>query len=300
MAPDLEESFNTFVRTRGGHFLRVAVLLTGSVTEAEDLLQASLTQLYRAWPRLGAAESVPDAYLRTILVNTRRSWWRTKWRRELPGRRPCRQRAEPGRRPRRDVRTRRAGPRGPGGAAPAAAGRARAPLRRGPARGITVADLLGVSAGTVKSQAHRGLRALRASLSPPARSRPTNPLVQTVRRGKTNRARGRDGKPAGPGSRHRGRGAAAAHSGVRDQARPARCLGIPRRRITSGPSRNGCGGRCGAAFRGGGGCARWCPRGGGRRPWRGGRAGPDAGGDGCQRPVRARGGDGGGRRRPRR
>ena len=55
MAPDLEESFDTFVRTRGGHFLRVAVLLTGSVTEAEDLLQASLTQLYRAWPRLGPA-----------------------------------------------------------------------------------------------------------------------------------------------------------------------------------------------------------------------------------------------------
>ncbi len=51
MAPDLEESFDTFVRTRGGHFLRVAVLLTGSVTEAEDLLQASLTRLYRAWPR---------------------------------------------------------------------------------------------------------------------------------------------------------------------------------------------------------------------------------------------------------
>jgi len=78
MAPDLKESFDTFVRTRGGYFLRVAVLLTGSPTEAEDLLQASLERLYRAWPRLdAAAESDPDAYLRKILVNTRRSWWRT-------------------------------------------------------------------------------------------------------------------------------------------------------------------------------------------------------------------------------
>jgi DNA-directed RNA polymerase specialized sigma24 family protein len=84
MAPDLEESFDTFVRARGEHFLRVAALLTGSPTEAEDLLQASLVRLYRAWPRLGVPESAPDAYLRKILVNTRRSWWRAKWRRESP------------------------------------------------------------------------------------------------------------------------------------------------------------------------------------------------------------------------
>jgi hypothetical protein len=68
MAPDLEESFDTFVRARGEHFLRVAALLTGSPTEAEDLLQASLVRLYRAWPRLGVPESAPDAYLRKILV----------------------------------------------------------------------------------------------------------------------------------------------------------------------------------------------------------------------------------------
>jgi DNA-directed RNA polymerase specialized sigma24 family protein len=84
MAADLEESFDTFVRARGEHFLRVAALLTGSPTEAEDLLQASLVRLYRAWPRLGVPESAPHAYLRKILVNTRRSWWRAKWRRESP------------------------------------------------------------------------------------------------------------------------------------------------------------------------------------------------------------------------
>ncbi len=165
MAPDLEESFDTFVRTRGGHFLRVAMLLTGSPTEAEDLLQTSLTQLYRAWPRLGGAESAPDAYLRTILVNTRRSWWRTKWRRELPV---------------------AAVPERPDPAADLAENYALGALVHAALAELprqqravlvlryvedlplaSVADLLGVSVGTVKSQAHRGLRALRAALSPP-------------------------------------------------------------------------------------------------------------------------------------
>jgi Sigma-70 region 2 len=68
MRPDLEESFDAFVRAHGERFLRVAVLLAGSPTEAEDLLQASLVRLYRAWPRLDVSESAPDAYLRKILV----------------------------------------------------------------------------------------------------------------------------------------------------------------------------------------------------------------------------------------
>src|SRR5580692_9557371 len=84
MGPELGERVYTFGGGRGEHFLRVAVLLTGSPAEAEDLLQASLVRLYRAWPRLGVPESAPDAYLRKILVNTRRSWWQAKWRRESP------------------------------------------------------------------------------------------------------------------------------------------------------------------------------------------------------------------------
>jgi RNA polymerase sigma-70 factor (sigma-E family) len=84
MEPADEDAFAAFVRARGGHFLRVAVLLTGSPAEAEDLLQASLVNLYRAWPRLDVAAGPPDAYLRKILVNTRRSWWQARWRREAP------------------------------------------------------------------------------------------------------------------------------------------------------------------------------------------------------------------------
>jgi RNA polymerase sigma-70 factor (sigma-E family) len=164
MRADLEEGFDSFVRARGGHFLRVAVLLTGSPTEGEDLLQASLVRLYRAWPRLDAQDSAPDAYLRTILVNTRRSWWRTKWRRESPVA------AVPDRPD-------------PAGDADPADGYAlgalvRSALARLPRQQravlvlryiedlpeASVAGLLGISAGTVKTHAHRGLRALRASL----------------------------------------------------------------------------------------------------------------------------------------
>ena len=167
MAPDLEESFDKFVRTRCGHFLRVAVLLTGSPTEGEDLLQTSLVRLYQAWPRLGAAESHPDAYLRKILVNTRRSWWRTKWRQESPVA-AVPERPDPA-----------AGADPADGYALGALVRAALAELPRQQRAVLVlryvedlpeaaaADLLGISVGTVKTHAHRGLRALRTSLGEP-------------------------------------------------------------------------------------------------------------------------------------
>ncbi len=78
-----DEGFAAYVRERGDHLLRVAVLLTGDWHAVEDLVQASLVKLYRAWPRLDSAAD-PDAYLRRIMVNTHRSWWRARWRRETP------------------------------------------------------------------------------------------------------------------------------------------------------------------------------------------------------------------------
>jgi DNA-directed RNA polymerase specialized sigma24 family protein len=79
----IDERFADFVRARGEHLLRVAVLLTGDWHAAEDLVQASLVKLYRAWPQLDT-KADPDAYLRRIMVNTHRSWWRARWRRETP------------------------------------------------------------------------------------------------------------------------------------------------------------------------------------------------------------------------
>src|SRR5579863_8328425 len=79
----VDEGFAAYVRERGDHHLRLAVLLTGDWHAAEDLVQASLVKLYRAWPRL-ETDADPDAYLRRIVVNTYRSWWRARWRREKP------------------------------------------------------------------------------------------------------------------------------------------------------------------------------------------------------------------------
>jgi RNA polymerase sigma-70 factor (sigma-E family) len=165
MRPDLDESFEAFVRARGEHHLRVTALLTGSAAEAEDLVQASLVKLYRAWPRLDVACSPPDAYLRKIIVNTRRSWWQTRWRQESPTA-SVPDRPDPAE----------------GGGNPAdrqALGSlVRSALAALPRRQravlvlryledlpeAEVASLLGCSVGSVKTHAHRGLRALRASL----------------------------------------------------------------------------------------------------------------------------------------
>jgi RNA polymerase sigma-70 factor (sigma-E family) len=165
MEPDLEESFATFVRTRGEHHLRVAVLLTGSTADGEDLAQTSLVKLYRAWPRLDLATTSPDAYLRKIIMNTRRSWWQTRWRQESPT---------------ASVPDRRDPAEGGGDPADrqALGSLVRSALAALPRQQravlvlryledlpeTEVASLLRCSAGTVKTHAHRGLRALRGSL----------------------------------------------------------------------------------------------------------------------------------------
>jgi RNA polymerase sigma-70 factor (sigma-E family) len=80
---ELDQEFVAFVRRRGRAHLRTAVLLTGDWHAAEDLVQTCLAKLYRVWPRLDSVAD-PDSYLRRMLVNTHRSWWRARWRREAP------------------------------------------------------------------------------------------------------------------------------------------------------------------------------------------------------------------------
>jgi RNA polymerase sigma-70 factor (sigma-E family) len=159
-AEELDERFTAFVRSRGEHHLRMATLLTGNPDAAEDLVQASLLKLYRVWPRIDTSGE-PDAYLRQIIVNTRRSWWRARWRRETPV--PEMPEAAAG----EDAAERHA-----------VGTLVRQALARLPRQQravlvlrycedlpeAEVASLLGCSAGTVKTHAHRGLRALRESL----------------------------------------------------------------------------------------------------------------------------------------
>jgi RNA polymerase sigma-70 factor (sigma-E family) len=159
-AEELDERFTAFVRSRGERHLRMATLLTGDPDAAEDLVQASLLKLYRAWPRIDTSGE-PDAYLRQIIVNTRRSWWRARWRQETPVPEIPETAAGEDAADRHAVGT-----------------QVRQALARLPRQQravlilrfcedlpeAEVASLLGCSVGSVKTHAHRGIRALRGSL----------------------------------------------------------------------------------------------------------------------------------------
>src|SRR5689334_357523 len=73
-----DEGFSAFVLTAEGPLLRTAYLLTGDRGHAEDLVQTALTNAYRHWDRVAAAES-PLAYVRRVLVNAHLSWRRRAW-----------------------------------------------------------------------------------------------------------------------------------------------------------------------------------------------------------------------------
>ena len=75
-------AFTDFVRVRGPALQRTAFLLTGDWALAEDLLQTALAKSYLRWDRVEVRD--PDAYVRRVLVNTYATWWRRRWRGELP------------------------------------------------------------------------------------------------------------------------------------------------------------------------------------------------------------------------
>lgn len=78
---DRDTEFTAYVQGRRAALVRLAYLLSGSATEAEDLTQASLLKLYASWNRIRERDST-DAYARTILVNATHTWRRR--RREEP------------------------------------------------------------------------------------------------------------------------------------------------------------------------------------------------------------------------
>jgi RNA polymerase sigma-70 factor (sigma-E family) len=71
--------FESWMVARQGRLLRTAYLLTGDVHAAEDLVQTALAKLYLAWDRVSDAPSI-DAYARKIMVNEHTSMWRRLWR----------------------------------------------------------------------------------------------------------------------------------------------------------------------------------------------------------------------------
>lgn len=62
-------SLEEFLGRHGRSLLRLGVMLTGSLHDAEDLLQSTLVRLWPNWERVEAAAS-PGAYARRALVNT--------------------------------------------------------------------------------------------------------------------------------------------------------------------------------------------------------------------------------------
>jgi RNA polymerase sigma-70 factor (sigma-E family) len=153
--------FEEFVAGRGQALQRFGYALTGDWALAEDLLQTALARAYPRWSRV--QRDNPEAYVRKIMLNTWSSWWR-RWRGELPtGRLPD----AAGPDSYADVDRRQA---------------LRSALAQLPPRQravvvlryhqdlseAQVAELLGISVGTVKSQAAKALATLRsqAALAP--------------------------------------------------------------------------------------------------------------------------------------
>jgi RNA polymerase sigma-70 factor (sigma-E family) len=80
--PDREATFAEFVRVRWPRLVRLAYSLTLDVGRAEDLVQESLAKLWPVWPRI--RDGYPEAYVRRTIVNGAISASRRRWRAEEP------------------------------------------------------------------------------------------------------------------------------------------------------------------------------------------------------------------------
>ena len=152
-----DAEFSAWMTARQPALLRTAYLLTHDHHSAEDLVSTTLAKVYLHWDKVHQRELV-DAYARRILVNEHNSLWRRAWKKrevtsdELPERTGQRDRYDEGRSdelwdfvaalPRKQ--------------------RAVIVLRYYEQLSeAEIADVLGISPGTVKSQASRALATLR-------------------------------------------------------------------------------------------------------------------------------------------
>lgn len=151
-----DAEFSSYMQARQASLLRTAYLLTGDRHTAEDLVQTAFAKLYLSWDKVERQQSL-DGYVRRILVNEHNSLWRRAWKKrevsseQLPDN------------PHHD--------RHDGGAGNELWDLVQTLPRK--ARTVVVlryyeelseaetAEALGISVGTVKSQASRALAALR-------------------------------------------------------------------------------------------------------------------------------------------
>ena len=154
-----EATFTDYVVARRPQLFRTACLLCGDPHRAEDIVQDVLSRLYPVWDRVSRMDNV-DAYVRRSLVNAHLSDRRRPWRRESsPAPREIEMR--PGF-PSEDAEAIRTSLRS------LPPGQRRVIVLRHIC-GLTVeqtAAELGISPGTVKSQASDATRTLRRALAP--------------------------------------------------------------------------------------------------------------------------------------
>lgn len=157
-----EHAFHNFFEAHHGELARMASLITGNSDVADDLAADALAEIWRYWDRVTAADD-PLAYARGVLVNVARSWNRRHGLEEH-GARLLNLFHREDRTAETDV--------------PAAldvrAALARLPYRRRACVVLRyafdlsereVADVLGISVGTVKSQTSRGAAQLAALIA---------------------------------------------------------------------------------------------------------------------------------------
>ncbi|GIH23764.1 RNA polymerase sigma factor [Acrocarpospora phusangensis] len=151
----MDDGFARYVAERHDRLCRMAYLLTRDWATAEDLVQTALARAWLAWRRV---RGNPDPYVYRIIVNTHSSWWRRRWRGEIPTA-DLPESAGPGDAV-HELAERDALWRAVGGLSP----RQRAVIVLHYYEGLPLAqaaDVLGCSLGAVKSQLNRALTRLR-------------------------------------------------------------------------------------------------------------------------------------------
>jgi len=157
-----DDGLREFVEREWAPLVRLAYLLTGDRGHAEDLVQAALEKTHRRWDKVARMDA-PIAYVRRVMVNTAISWRRRRRVVEVPLLAADGPVSDPyapvDQRQQVLVALRRLPPRM----------RAVLVLRYfADLSEADVADALGCSVGSVKSQASRGLSRLREHLESPA------------------------------------------------------------------------------------------------------------------------------------
>jgi RNA polymerase sigma-70 factor (sigma-E family) len=148
------DAFDAFVRARLPHLLRLGRALTGSEHAGADLVQDALERSLMRWSRIESDD--PEGYVRRVMVTRNISAWRRVRRERLTAQVP----ETPYDDPRADPSLWAAMAQLPP--------RQRAVIALRYYEDLTeaqTAELLGVSAGTVKSQASRAMAKLRDLLA---------------------------------------------------------------------------------------------------------------------------------------